>query len=158
MPPTTLSGCGAEVADLSSAANPLCAAKAGLKDGSLEIWNGPIMDNTGKQILAKDAVADDKFLGGLNSFYLLEDRPDVYCLPSNPQLPVSKLAPSSLLSRQVACRVVPEPAKKSRMIASGRSPIATRSVSATAWSDLGKGKSEPGTKSLSSTLPYSPER
>jgi simple sugar transport system substrate-binding protein len=40
--------------------------KAGLKDGSFSIWKGPIADNTGKQVLAKDAVADDKFLGGIN--------------------------------------------------------------------------------------------
>jgi simple sugar transport system substrate-binding protein len=43
--------------------------KAGLKDGSFTIWKGPIVDNTGKEQLAKDAVADDKFLGGL-SFYV----------------------------------------------------------------------------------------
>jgi basic membrane protein A len=43
--------------------------KAGLKDGSFSIWKGPIADNTGKQVLAKDAVADDKFLGGIN-FYV----------------------------------------------------------------------------------------
>ena len=43
--------------------------KAGLKDGSFSIWKGPIMDNTGKEVLAKDAVADDKFLGGV-SFYV----------------------------------------------------------------------------------------
>ncbi len=43
--------------------------KAGLKDGSFVIWRGPIMDNTGKEQIAKDAVADDKFLGGLN-FYV----------------------------------------------------------------------------------------
>ena len=43
--------------------------KAGLKDGSFEIWKGPIVDNTGKEVLAKDAVADDKFLGGIN-FYV----------------------------------------------------------------------------------------
>ena len=43
--------------------------KAGLKDGSFVIWKGPIMDNTGKEQIAKDAVADDKFLGGLN-FYV----------------------------------------------------------------------------------------
>ncbi len=43
--------------------------KAGLKDGSFSIWKGPITDNTGKQVLAKDAVADDKFLGGIN-FYV----------------------------------------------------------------------------------------
>ena len=43
--------------------------KAGLKDGSFIIWKGPIMDNTGKEQIAKDAVADDKLLGGLN-FYV----------------------------------------------------------------------------------------
>lgn len=43
--------------------------KAGLKDGSFQIWKGPLADNTGKEVLAKDAVADDKFLGGIN-FYV----------------------------------------------------------------------------------------
>ena len=42
--------------------------KAGLKDGSFSIWKGPIMDNTGKELLAKDVVADDKFLGGLKTY------------------------------------------------------------------------------------------
>ena len=42
--------------------------KAGLKDGSFSIWKGPILDNTGKELVAKDAVADDKFLGGLKSY------------------------------------------------------------------------------------------
>ncbi|MDB5941751.1 MAG: family transporter substrate-binding protein [Ramlibacter sp.] len=42
--------------------------KAGLKDGSFSIWKGPIVDNTGKEVVAKDAVADDKFLGGVNFF------------------------------------------------------------------------------------------
>jgi simple sugar transport system substrate-binding protein len=42
--------------------------KAGLKDGSFSIWKGPIMDNTGKVLIAKDTVADDKFLGGLKSY------------------------------------------------------------------------------------------
>jgi len=36
--------------------------KAGLKDGSFSIWKGPIVGQDGKTILAKDAVADDKFL------------------------------------------------------------------------------------------------
>ena len=36
--------------------------KAGLKDGSFVIWKGPIVGNDGKEVLAKDAVADDKFL------------------------------------------------------------------------------------------------
>ena len=43
--------------------------KAGLKDGSFAIWKGPIVDNTGKEQIKKDEVADDKFLGGLN-FYV----------------------------------------------------------------------------------------
>jgi len=42
--------------------------KAGLKDGSFNIWKGPIMDNTGKVLIAKDVVADDKFLGGLKTY------------------------------------------------------------------------------------------
>ena len=43
--------------------------KKGLGDGSFVIWKGPITDNTGKVQIAKDAAADDKFLGGLN-FYV----------------------------------------------------------------------------------------
>jgi basic membrane protein A len=42
--------------------------KKGLADGSFVIWKGPITDNAGKVQIAKDAVADDKFLGGLNFF------------------------------------------------------------------------------------------
>lgn len=44
-------------------------AKAGLKDGSLVIWKGPIVGSDGKEILAKDAVADDKFMKGI-TFYV----------------------------------------------------------------------------------------
>ena len=44
-------------------------AKNGLKSGSFAIWKGPIVDNTGKTVLEKDAVADDKFLTGIN-FYV----------------------------------------------------------------------------------------
>jgi len=43
--------------------------KAGLKEGTFVIWKGPIVDNTGKEQLKKDEVADDKFLGGLG-FYV----------------------------------------------------------------------------------------
>ena len=43
--------------------------KAGLADGSFVIWKGPILGQNGKEVLAKDVVADDKFLGGLN-FYV----------------------------------------------------------------------------------------
>jgi formate dehydrogenase iron-sulfur subunit len=42
--------------------------------------------------------ADDKFLGGLNSFYLLVDNPEVYGLPANPKLPTRNLRLSSLFS------------------------------------------------------------
>ena len=42
--------------------------KAGLKDGSFSIWKGPLFDNTGKERLKKDEVADGKMLGGLNFF------------------------------------------------------------------------------------------
>ena len=42
--------------------------KKGLADGSFAIWKGPITDNAGKVQVAKDTVADDKFLGGLNFF------------------------------------------------------------------------------------------
>jgi formate dehydrogenase iron-sulfur subunit len=38
----------------------------------------------------------DGALGGLNAFFLLVDRPEVYGLPSNPQLPSRNLMPSSL--------------------------------------------------------------
>ena len=43
--------------------------KAGLKDGSFSIWKGPILGQDGKEVLAKDAVADDAFLGGIK-FYV----------------------------------------------------------------------------------------
>ncbi|MEQ1682202.1 MAG: BMP family ABC transporter substrate-binding protein [Burkholderiaceae bacterium] len=45
------------------------AVKAGLKDGTFSIWKGPIMGSDGKEVLAKDVVADDKFLGGVK-FYV----------------------------------------------------------------------------------------
>jgi len=43
--------------------------KTGLKAGTYNIWKGPITGQDGKEILAKDAVADDKFLSGVN-FYI----------------------------------------------------------------------------------------
>ena len=42
--------------------------KAGLKDGSFSIWKGSIADNAGKEVLKKDVVADDGFLGGIKFF------------------------------------------------------------------------------------------
>jgi simple sugar transport system substrate-binding protein len=43
--------------------------KAGLKAGTFSIWKGPLLDNSGKEILKKDEVADDKFLSGIK-FYV----------------------------------------------------------------------------------------
>jgi simple sugar transport system substrate-binding protein len=43
--------------------------KAGLKDGSFVIWKGPLVDNTGKEVLASGTVADDALLGGIK-FYV----------------------------------------------------------------------------------------
>jgi basic membrane protein A len=45
------------------------AIKAGLKDGSFSVFKGPLLGQDGKEVLAKDVVADDKFLGGIN-FYV----------------------------------------------------------------------------------------
>ena len=43
--------------------------KAGLKAGTFHPWTGPIVDQAGKELLAKGVVADDKFLGGVK-FYV----------------------------------------------------------------------------------------
>ena len=42
--------------------------------------------------------ADDKMLGGLNSFYLLVDRPEVYGLPPDPKLPSRNVVRGSLFA------------------------------------------------------------
>jgi formate dehydrogenase iron-sulfur subunit len=42
--------------------------------------------------------ADESVLGGLNAFYLLVDKPEVYGLPSNPKLPSRNVWPSSFWS------------------------------------------------------------
>jgi formate dehydrogenase iron-sulfur subunit len=42
--------------------------------------------------------ADEKMLGGLNSFYLLVDKPEVYGLPPDPKLPSRNLKAGSLWS------------------------------------------------------------
>ncbi len=42
--------------------------------------------------------ADEEMLGGLNSFYLIVDEPEVYGLPRDPHLPTRNLASSSLLT------------------------------------------------------------
>jgi formate dehydrogenase iron-sulfur subunit len=40
--------------------------------------------------------ADETMLGGLNSFYLLVDRPEAYGLPPDPKLPTRNLIPASV--------------------------------------------------------------
>ncbi|MBL8377774.1 MAG: BMP family ABC transporter substrate-binding protein [Burkholderiales bacterium] len=43
--------------------------KADIKDGKFHVWTGPMVDNTGKEVLAKDAKGDDKFIAGI-MFYV----------------------------------------------------------------------------------------
>ena len=43
--------------------------KSGLKDGSFAIWKGPILRQDGKEAVAKDTTAVDKFLSGID-FYV----------------------------------------------------------------------------------------
>ncbi len=43
--------------------------RAGLKAGTFHPWTGPIVDQSGKELIAKGVVADDKFLGGVK-FYV----------------------------------------------------------------------------------------
>ncbi len=43
--------------------------KTGLKAGTFHPWTGPIVDQAGKELIAKGAIADDKFLSGVN-FYV----------------------------------------------------------------------------------------
>jgi len=50
--------------------------------------------------------ADDKILGGLNSFYLLVDEPEAYGLPRAPKMPTRNLLPASLLSTVGAAALV----------------------------------------------------
>ena len=52
-----------------SATDRIAKIKAGLTDGSFAIWTGPIVDNTGKEVLKKGEVATDEFLGGIK-FYV----------------------------------------------------------------------------------------
>ena len=44
-------------------------AKAGLKDGSFHPWKGPVVDQSGKTVVEKDKMPDDKFMLGIN-FYV----------------------------------------------------------------------------------------
>ena len=49
--------------------NRVAAVKAGLADGSFQIWKGPIVDQSGKEMLKAGDVADDKFMHGI-TFYV----------------------------------------------------------------------------------------
>ena len=54
--------------------------KKGLADGSFVIWKGPIAGQDGKPVLEKEpAVADDKFLGGINFYVKGRGRQDPWC-------------------------------------------------------------------------------
>ncbi len=44
-------------------------AKAGLADGSLHPWKGPVVGQDGKNVVEKDVTPDDKFMLGIN-FYV----------------------------------------------------------------------------------------
>lgn len=50
------------------AKDKVAAAKAGLQDGSLHIWQGPILNNQGEAVLAEGQTADDAFLTSINFF------------------------------------------------------------------------------------------
>jgi simple sugar transport system substrate-binding protein len=43
--------------------------KTGLKNGSFAVWKGPVLDQTGKEVLKAGQTADDGFLVGIN-FYV----------------------------------------------------------------------------------------
>jgi basic membrane protein A and related proteins len=45
------------------------AARAGLKDGSVHPWKGPVVGQDGKNVVEKDVTPDDKFMLGIN-FYV----------------------------------------------------------------------------------------
>ena len=43
--------------------------KAEIKEGKFNVWTGPLMGSDGKEVLAKDAKGDDKFISGI-MFYV----------------------------------------------------------------------------------------
>ncbi len=42
--------------------------KAEIKEGKFNVWSGPMTGNDGKEVLAKDAKGDDKFISGIMFF------------------------------------------------------------------------------------------
>ena len=63
--------------------------------------------------------ADDKMLGGLNSFYLLVDKPEVYGLPPDPKMPTRNLRAERRSGRRSA-RVGDRPGRASFNFRNGR--------------------------------------
>ena len=43
-------------------------ARAGLKDGTFQVWTGPVSDNAGKEVLTAGQVGDVPFMTGINFF------------------------------------------------------------------------------------------
>ncbi len=42
--------------------------KTEIREGKFNVWTGPLSDNTGKQVLAKDTTGDDKFVASIMFF------------------------------------------------------------------------------------------
>ncbi len=95
---------------LQSGLQPACSAAcptASIRFGTIEELQGIANDRVEQlNTQARDAGhpedawlygADDSLLGGLNSFYLLIDRPEVYGLPAQAKLPSRDLPASSAL-------------------------------------------------------------
>jgi formate dehydrogenase iron-sulfur subunit len=78
--------------------------------------------------------ADDKILGGLNAFYLLVDKPEVYGLPSNPIVPASTVPRSSFWSiftgLLVALGVLFQFRRRPQAAAAPQLPVASGGVAA----------------------------
>ena len=69
--------------------------------------------------------ADEKMLGGLNAFFLLIDRPEVYHLPPDPQMPTRNLGLSGLWSTLGAIAVGLAGIFSFRSRAARAAPVAT---------------------------------
>ncbi|HEY8475603.1 MAG TPA: 4Fe-4S dicluster domain-containing protein [Chloroflexota bacterium] len=87
---------------------PACAQAcptASIKFGTIQELR-QVADQRVAQLRAQGVPAyiygDETMLGGLNSFYLLVDRPQVYGLPERPALPSRNLTGGSLLSMAAA--------------------------------------------------------
>ena len=90
---------------MSAGMTPACAQAC----PTASIQFGPIKDlrdRADKRVAALKSAGQSEayiygkedMLGGLNSFFLLLDKPEIYGLPADPQLPSRNLLPSSVLS------------------------------------------------------------